>query len=207
VVNGTSGVSNSSGGVGGGSGGSNSNSPHSTTSCHMHVVDNCASMVANNSVSFEQSVASLSTTTSSASAMSGVVSAMEVMSGHASTNSTSGQAMVCMICEDRATGLHYGIITCEGCKVRSRSGSMSVRDLTHSLCLSLVRGSSNEQFRTNGCTRVSQKDSALSLNNSAIGVNIVDFRSAYDREWYWQLSVKTECLVDAIRELFIICIK
>lgn len=25
-----------------------------------------------------------------------------------------GQPMVCMICEDRATGLHYGIITCEG---------------------------------------------------------------------------------------------
>ncbi|CAL4112823.1 unnamed protein product [Meganyctiphanes norvegica] len=24
--------------------------------------------------------------------------------------------MICMICEDRATGLHYGIITCEGCK-------------------------------------------------------------------------------------------
>ncbi|KAH7637214.1 hormone receptor 4-like [Dermatophagoides farinae] len=26
------------------------------------------------------------------------------------------QQMICMICEDRATGLHYGIITCEGCK-------------------------------------------------------------------------------------------
>nr|CAH7755285.1 unnamed protein product [Callosobruchus chinensis] len=35
--------------------------------------------------------------------------------------STSGadeeeQPMICMICEDKATGLHYGIITCEGCK-------------------------------------------------------------------------------------------
>ncbi|KAI1305260.1 Hormone receptor 4 [Halotydeus destructor] len=28
----------------------------------------------------------------------------------------SQQSMICMICEDRATGLHYGIITCEGCK-------------------------------------------------------------------------------------------
>ncbi|CAG2103421.1 unnamed protein product [Medioppia subpectinata] len=28
----------------------------------------------------------------------------------------SNQPMICMICEDRATGLHYGIITCEGCK-------------------------------------------------------------------------------------------
>lgn len=26
------------------------------------------------------------------------------------------QPLVCMICEDKATGLHYGIITCEGCK-------------------------------------------------------------------------------------------
>ncbi|XP_022919600.2 hormone receptor 4 [Onthophagus taurus] len=26
------------------------------------------------------------------------------------------QPMICMICEDKATGLHYGIITCEGCK-------------------------------------------------------------------------------------------
>lgn len=24
------------------------------------------------------------------------------------------QPLVCMICEDKATGLHYGIITCEG---------------------------------------------------------------------------------------------
>ena len=30
--------------------------------------------------------------------------------------SDSQQPMICMICEDRATGLHYGIITCEGCK-------------------------------------------------------------------------------------------
>ena len=24
------------------------------------------------------------------------------------------EQMICMICEDKATGLHYGIITCEG---------------------------------------------------------------------------------------------
>ena len=27
------------------------------------------------------------------------------------------QPLVCMICEDKATGLHYGIITCEGCVI------------------------------------------------------------------------------------------
>jgi hypothetical protein len=31
-------------------------------------------------------------------------------------NCDSNAPMICMICEDRATGLHYGIITCEGCK-------------------------------------------------------------------------------------------
>jgi len=32
------------------------------------------------------------------------------------TNEEDEQPLVCMICEDKATGLHYGIITCEGCK-------------------------------------------------------------------------------------------
>ncbi|KAK6195678.1 hypothetical protein SNE40_001057 [Patella caerulea] len=31
-------------------------------------------------------------------------------------NSESETTMICAICQDRATGLHYGIITCEGCK-------------------------------------------------------------------------------------------
>lgn len=30
--------------------------------------------------------------------------------------SSSSPQMICMICDDKATGLHYGIITCEGCK-------------------------------------------------------------------------------------------
>lgn len=32
------------------------------------------------------------------------------------THEEDEQPLVCMICEDKATGLHYGIITCEGCK-------------------------------------------------------------------------------------------
>ena len=38
-------------------------------------------------------------------------------SGSSSLNTNGdSQPMICMICEDKATGLHYGIITCEGCK-------------------------------------------------------------------------------------------
>jgi len=50
--------------------------------------------------------------------------ASSVLSGNSSGQTSEGsgpvdeedQPLVCMICEDKATGLHYGIITCEGCK-------------------------------------------------------------------------------------------
>ncbi|CAB3363216.1 Hypothetical predicted protein [Cloeon dipterum] len=38
------------------------------------------------------------------------------MAAHMEDESEYEPPMVCMICEDKATGLHYGIITCEGCK-------------------------------------------------------------------------------------------
>ncbi|XP_059479904.1 hormone receptor 4 isoform X2 [Neocloeon triangulifer] len=38
------------------------------------------------------------------------------MSTHMEDEADYEPPMVCMICEDKATGLHYGIITCEGCK-------------------------------------------------------------------------------------------
>lgn len=34
---------------------------------------------------------------------------------------------ICRICRDKATGLHYGVATCEGCKV----GSLSLLLCTH----------------------------------------------------------------------------
>jgi hypothetical protein len=36
------------------------------------------------------------------------------MATHMEDESEYEPPMVCMICEDKATGLHYGIITCEG---------------------------------------------------------------------------------------------
>lgn len=30
--------------------------------------------------------------------------------------------MLCGVCHDRATGVHYGLATCEGCKGRSYFG-------------------------------------------------------------------------------------
>ncbi|XP_067893723.1 nuclear receptor subfamily 6 group A member 1-like isoform X2 [Heterodontus francisci] len=36
--------------------------------------------------------------------------------GESNTGSDQSDRSVCLICGDRATGLHYGIISCEGCK-------------------------------------------------------------------------------------------
>ncbi|GFY78978.1 hormone receptor 4 [Trichonephila inaurata madagascariensis] len=72
---------------------------------------------------------SVSPSLSGATSLSLVTSATTVTSATAVTSaaassinnvgdddSEDNQPMVCMICEDKATGLHYGIITCEGCK-------------------------------------------------------------------------------------------
>ncbi|XP_049821028.1 hormone receptor 4 isoform X3 [Aethina tumida] len=40
----------------------------------------------------------------------------ETMTAEQHEGDDEEQPMICMICEDKATGLHYGIITCEGCK-------------------------------------------------------------------------------------------
>jgi len=47
------------------------------------------------------------------------------------------QPMICMICEDKATGLHYGIITCEGL-VSSLSISFLARNKRSFMCKTLI---------------------------------------------------------------------
>ena len=59
---------------------------------------------------------------SDGSSSSPINGASNTVNGNSPSNSNGlpldadNQPMICMICEDRATGLHYGIITCEGCK-------------------------------------------------------------------------------------------
>ncbi|XP_054157039.1 nuclear hormone receptor family member nhr-91-like [Oppia nitens] len=55
-------------------------------------------------------------TTTATSDNNCVVSGVVSNNNNNNNNCDSNQPMICMICEDRATGLHYGIITCEGCK-------------------------------------------------------------------------------------------
>lgn len=46
--------------------------------------------------------------------MTNIMGTNGATNGHAADDDDYEQPMICMICEDRATGLHYGIITCEG---------------------------------------------------------------------------------------------
>ncbi|GIX81328.1 hormone receptor 4 [Caerostris extrusa] len=60
---------------------------------------------------------SLVTSASTVTSATTVTSAASTSLNHAGEDDDEDdQPMVCMICEDKATGLHYGIITCEGCK-------------------------------------------------------------------------------------------
>lgn len=54
-------------------------------------------------------------TSNSVAAAAAAAAAMGNLISSTPTSSSSSD-MKCMICDDKATGLHYGIITCEGCK-------------------------------------------------------------------------------------------
>lgn len=56
----------------------------------------------------------LSTSVSSASSVTSAAAVTSANHGGEEDDEDQPQPMVCMICEDKATGLHYGIITCEG---------------------------------------------------------------------------------------------
>ncbi|KAF8785328.1 hormone receptor 4-like isoform X2 [Argiope bruennichi] len=59
---------------------------------------------------------SLVTSATTVTSATAVTSAVTSINNVGEDEEDDDQPMVCMICEDKATGLHYGIITCEGCK-------------------------------------------------------------------------------------------
>ncbi|GBL83414.1 Hormone receptor 4 [Araneus ventricosus] len=66
--------------------------------------------------SLSGATSSLVTSATTVTSATAVTSAAAVTSINNVGEDEEDVPMVCMICEDKATGLHYGIITCEGCK-------------------------------------------------------------------------------------------
>ena len=89
---------------------SNSNSPSSTSTTP--VPDSQSTMA----LSHLSSVVGVTDVQNDNNRTTGLSTRDLVIQSMSGNDVDSNQQMICMICEDRATGLHYGIITCEGCK-------------------------------------------------------------------------------------------
>lgn len=46
---------------------------------------------------------------------------------------TGGMVLLCKVCGDIASGFHYGVHACEGCKVRSDTHRSQIQTYTHAL--------------------------------------------------------------------------
>ncbi|XP_042897151.1 hormone receptor 4 isoform X2 [Parasteatoda tepidariorum] len=97
-----------------------SNGDHKTLSPPRHLTESQALNLTVNGSSKSDDEIQHPTGSSSALLLSVTQNAVSSASVVSSVNHVGDEEdderMVCMICEDRATGLHYGIITCEGCK-------------------------------------------------------------------------------------------
>lgn len=49
-----------------------------------------------------------------------------------------GNTVLCRVCGDRASGFHYGVHSCEGCKVSTFLERIKYRGETSSLCVMFV---------------------------------------------------------------------
>ncbi len=77
--------------------------------------------------------------------------------------------MECGVCQDKATGIHYGLATCEGCKGRT------LVDLKFKKTkIFFSQDFLNEQFKIKRNIDVSEMVHVSSINLNVIVVNIVD---------------------------------
>ena len=109
--------------------------------------------------------------------------------------------MICMICEDKATGLHYGIITCEGYDNPSDPTAIHPQDhLANFNCFpdADAKDFSSGRCRTRGSTLAWRKVIAKLPRLSGIGANTADSKSVSVRAWSLLPSGRIECLADVI---------
>lgn len=63
------------------------------------------------------------------------ISLMFLMFPHSSFSSAQIEVIPCKICGDKSSGIHYGVITCEGCKVSYQTISIIISGVTIKLSL------------------------------------------------------------------------